>query len=564
MENIFLQFSILLGITVSVAFVVRMLRQPLIVAYIIAGIIAGPVFLNVVKGSENILQSFAQFGIVLLLFVVGLNLNLKHLKFFGKDIFVGGTLQFLFTAGFGALIMSLLGFSWISSLFVAVCITFSSTIVVVKLLSDKRDLESVYGRYVVGLLVVQDLIAIGILMFLNGSQAVGLSWQAASILFGAKAGLLAIGVYFAAHVILPKIIEPIAHSNELLFIFTVAWCFGIASLVHAAGFSIEIGAIIAGATLGSSRFQSELSSRIKPLRDFFIVLFFIVLGSELHFGHIAKAIVPGVLISTFVLIIDPIILFVIMRRLGYTRRNAFLIGITAAQVSEFAFILAVKGKDLGYIGELELAILTFVALLTITVSSYLIEYNEVLYKKLMPFFQKFGKDTAQKGNGKITEEKIDVFVFGYHRMGWKICEGLIQEKKKFAVVDFNPTTVTRLRERGVPCFFGDASDTEFLSELPLEKAKLIISTIPDPQDEITLIHHIRTRSAQVPIVATLFHKGHIEELYKVGANFVMLPHLLGGHWLVDVLQAKPWTDRTFQTLRKEQTEDLKQRFVNGV
>lgn len=565
MENIFLQFSILLGITVSVAFVVRMLRQPLIVAYIIAGIIAGPVFLNVVKGSENILHSFAQFGIVLLLFVVGLNLNLKNLKFFGKDIFIGGTLQFLFTAGCGALIMNGLGFGWVASLFVAICITFSSTIVVVKLLSDKRDLESVYGRYVVGLLVVQDLIAIGILMFLNtSSSSLVLPWQFALMVGLAKAGLLAIGVYFAAHFILPKIIEPIAHSNELLFIFTVAWCFGVASLVHAAGFSVEIGAIIAGATLGSCRFQSELSSRIKPLRDFFIVLFFIVMGSELHFGHIANAIFPGLLISAFVLIIDPVILFVIMRQLGYTRRNAFLIGITAAQVSEFAFILAVKGKELGYLGELELAILTLVALLTITVSSYLIEYNEVIYKKLIPFFHKFGKDTAQKGIGKIVEERFDVFVFGYHRMGWKICEGLIQEKKKFAVIDFNPTIITRLRERGIPCFFGDASDTEFLSELPLEKAKLIISTIPDPQDEITLIHHIRTRSEQVPIVATLFHKGHIEELYKVGANFVMLPHLLGGHWLVDVLQEKPWTDRTFQTLRKDQKEDLKQRFVNGV
>lgn len=563
MENIFLQFSILLGITVSVAFVIRMLRQPLIVAYIIAGIIAGPVFLNVVEGSENILHSFAQFGIVLLLFVVGLNLNLKHLKFFGKDIFIGGSLQFLFTAGCGALIMSFLGFSPLASLFVAICITFSSTIVVVKLLSDKRDLESVYGRYVVGLLVVQDLIAIGILMFLNTSPTMALTWQAALVLALAKAGLLAIGVYFAAHWILPKIIEPIAHSNELLFIFTVGWCFGVASLVHAAGFSVEIGAIIAGATLGSSRFQSELSSRMKPLRDFFIVLFFIVLGSELHFSHISKALLPSFLISAFVLIIDPIILFAIMRRLGYTRRNAFLIGITAAQVSEFAFILAVKGKDLGYLGELELAILTLVALLTITVSSYLIEYNEVLYKKLLPFFHKFGKDTARKGNKEMGEEKYDVWVFGYHRMGWKICEGLMAEKKKFAVVDFNPTIIHKLQERGIPCFFGDASDTEFLSELPFEKAKLVISTIPDPEDELTLIHHIRSRSTTVPIIGTLFSKTRIPELYKAGANYVILPHLLGGNFMVDVLQNKAWTERTFKGLRKEQTEDMELKFTRA-
>lgn len=561
-ENIFFQISILLGITVSLAFVIRMLRQPLVVAYILSGIIAGPLFFNVMKGSENLLQSFAQFGIVLLLFVVGLNLNFKHLKFLGRDIFLGGTLQFLFTALAGWFIMRFLGFGWMSSLFVAIAVTFSSTIIIVKLLADKKDSETLYGRFVTGLLVVQDLIAIGILMFFNDPSSSVLSWDIGTLIFLAKMGLLAGGVFLASTFVLPKIIEPISHSNELLFIFTIMWCFGVASLVHLCGFSIEVGAIIAGATLGSSRFQSELSSRIKPLRDFFIVLFFIVLGSELHFGHISEALLPSLLLSLFVLICDPIILYFIMRQLGYTRRNAFLIGVTAAQVSEFAFILAMKGKQLGYVGEKEFSILTLVALTTITVSSYLIAYNETLYKKLLPFFNHFGKDRARKTNPREETSEFDVWVFGYHRMGWKICEGLLEKKEKFAVVDFDPTVIEKLRAQGIPAFFGDASDVEFLAELPLEKAKLILSTIPHFEDQLALVRHIRSRSKSVPIIGTLFHRSYVDELYSAGVNYIILPHLLGGHWMSEVLKAKAWSGRTFESLRKEQVKDLQAKYTH--
>ena len=559
-ENIFFQLSILLGITVSLAFVIRMLKQPLVVAYILSGIIAGPIFFDVLKGSEILLQSFAQFGIVLLLFVVGLNLNFKHLKVLGRDIFLGGTLQFLFTSLAGWFIMRFLGFGWMSSLFVAIAVTFSSTIIIVKLLADKKDSETLYGRYVIGLLVVQDLIAIGLLMFFNDSKPSLLSWDVQTILFLAKMGILAGGVYLSSAYVLPKIIEPISHSNELLFIFTIAWCFGVASLVHLCGFSIEVGAIIAGATLGSSRFQSELTSRIKPLRDFFIVLFFIVLGSELHFGNISQALVPSLLLSAFILICDPIILYFIMRQLGYTRRNAFLIGITAAQVSEFAFILAVKGKQLGYVGEKEFSILTLVALTTITISSYLIAYNETIYKKLIPFFQRFGKDKARKSGLALGQENFDVWVFGYHRMGWKICEGLMEKKEKFAVVDFDPTVIEKLKSQGIPVFFGDASDVEFLAELPLEKSKLILSTIPHFEDQLALVRHIRSRSKSVPIIGTLFSRAYMAELYAAGTNYILLPHLLGGHWMSEVLKTKAWTGRTFDSLRKEQEKDMQAKF----
>ena len=218
-ENIFFQLSILLGITVSLAFVIRMLKQPLVVAYILSGIIAGPIFFDVLKGSENLLQSFAQFGIVLLLFVVGLNLNFKHLKVLGRDIFLGGTLQFLFTSLAGWFIMRFLGFGWMSSLFVAIAVTFSSTIIIVKLLADKKDSETLYGRYVIGLLVVQDLIAIGLLMFFNDSKPSLLSWDVQTILFLAKMGILAGGFISLLPMCFPKSLSRfLIPTNFFLFL----------------------------------------------------------------------------------------------------------------------------------------------------------------------------------------------------------------------------------------------------------------------------------------------------------------------------------------------------------
>ena len=276
-ENIFLQISILLGITVSIAFIVRLLRQPLMIAYIVAGIIAGPVFLNVIHGDSSSFQAFAELGVVLLLFLVGLSLDFKYIRRVGKVAVVAGVGQVLFTGVIGWLLLTALGLGTFEALYLSIAITFSSTIIIIKLLSDKQDLESVYGRFTVGLLLVQDVIAITVMILFKTFFSGNGTWGALSI-FLLKGGVLVAVIYFLARVLLPPLLNKVANSGEFLFLFTIAWCFGISSLVYWFGFSLEIGAVMAGISLGSSKYSLEIGSKIRPLRDFFIVLFFIILG----------------------------------------------------------------------------------------------------------------------------------------------------------------------------------------------------------------------------------------------------------------------------------------------
>jgi len=361
--------------------------------------------------------------------------------------------------------------------------------------------------------------------------------------------------------LIPRILDHVATSSEFLFIFTLAWCFGISSLMNWAGFSLEIGAIIAGISLGSSPYQSEISSRIKPLRDFFIVLFFIILGSEMGITNSSSLILPGLILSLFIIFGNPFILYYTFRLLKFTRRNSFLAGVTAGQVSEFGFILIFTGVQLGHLNGIELPLFTIIALTTIFVSSYAITYNEQLYKWIRPLLDTFGLDRFQQ---KEQHANIyDVWVVGYHRIGWKICESLAKEKKTFAVIDYNPKSIAKLHRRNIPAFFGDVADVEFLESIPLEKAKMILLTIPEPDDQLTIIKHIRMKSESIYIIANLYHTNQLEELYQAGANYVMMPHLLGGQWISQVIEERPWTKKTFIDLKKEQREEMKLRFTVG-
>jgi len=525
--DIFVELSVIIIIAVAVGWIMRLLRQPLVIGYILTGIIVSPHFLNIVSSTEAI-ATFAHIGIAFLLFVVGLNLNPRIIKDVGKVSLITGVGQVIFTSVIGFLIGRLLGFSTIVSVYIAVALTFSSTIIIMKLLSDKGDLETLYGRIAIGFLIVQDLIVILILMVIASIPA-GANFTAlifGTILkgFGLLVLLFLIGIY-----ILPLITKAIAKSQELLLLFSIGWCLALASFFYYFNFSMEIGALLAGVTLAMSPYRYEISSKMKPLRDFFIILFFILLGSQMVFANISQYIIPILIFSAFILIGNPLIVMVLMGLLGYTKRNSFLAGLTVAQISEFSLILIALGVSVGHLTNEILSLVTIIGLITIAGSTYMIIYASKIYpylSKYLGIFERKGKKVDEHRYHK--DEIYDIVLFGYNRIGYSIVKTVQKMKKSLLIVDFNPDVIKRLIARKVPCIYGDVGDSEILERLGLNKAEMVISTVPEEQDNLLLIKKTKEVNKKALIFVTANQVEEALILYDAGADYVILPHLLGG------------------------------------
>ncbi len=554
MENIFAQITALLVLTVGVAWLTRLLRQPIIVAYIFAGIAAGPLLLNIIQKGTDDFALFSQLGVILLLFVVGLSLNFNYIKKIGKIAVLAGIGQAIFTAGLAfGILQFLFGFATLPALYLAIAITFSSTIIITKLLSDKKQTDSLYGRHTIGLLLVQDVIAVLLMIFLTvNGDAGNLADSILKLLTGGF--LLLSGVIVMAKYILPYTLKKIAGSTEFLFIFSLAWCFLLAYLAKTLGFSYEVGAIAAGIALGSSPYQPEINARVTPLKDFFLIIFFILLGAELDFSIIQSALIPSLVLTLFIMIGSPFILYLLYRRMKFTRKTSLFIGLTAAQVSEFGFVLLYLGREMGHVGQYEIAIFTLVAISTIFISAYMITWNEAVFRFLNPLLSVFGK----KDYEEIEEGApiYDIWVVGYHRIGWNIVNALRGKNSSFAVIDFDPTVIETLNKEKISAYFIDVGDVSLLSELPLHKAKLIISTIPNIESQIALIKHVRSHSSETVLIANAPEAKYMASLYEAGADYVMTPHLLGGKWISNLIGNNKVNRKELTELRKEQDEEI--------
>ncbi|MEE4238962.1 MAG: cation:proton antiporter, partial [Anderseniella sp.] len=387
--DVFTEMAVLLLFAAAVGAVGVRLRQPLIVAFIAVGILVGPSVLGWVSANDQI-DLLAKFGITLLLFVVGLKLDLHIIRTMGPVALATGLGQVLFTSVIGYLIALAFGMRPISALYVAVALTFSSTIIIVKLLSDKREVDTLHGRIALGFLIVQDLVVVLAMIGLNAAGTSGgesLTYAALAVLL--KGGVFIILIGLATRYLLPRLLHQLARSPELLVLFGIAWAVALATAGAALGFSKEVGAFVAGVSLASTPYRDALGARLVSLRDFLLLFFFIDLGARLDLGLLGAQLVEALVFSLFVLIGNPLIVMVIMGALGYRARTGFLAGLTVAQISEFSLILAALGVTLGHIDRETMGLITLVGLVTISVSTYLIIYSHQLYERLAPWLKLF-------------------------------------------------------------------------------------------------------------------------------------------------------------------------------
>ncbi len=544
-ESVFYELSVLLIFAAGVAFVGTLLRQPLIVSFIAAGIIAGPSFLDIAHSTEH-LELLAELGISLLLFVVGLKLDLHLIRTTGTVALLTGLGQVLFTSVVGYLICLALGMSPLVSVYVAIALTFSSTIIIVKLLSDKGEIDSLHGRVALGFLIVQDIVVVLVMIVLSAlgvgsGSSDGLAMQLLTVVLTGV--LMLAGVALFIRYGAERLLERLAGAPELMLVFVVGFAVATASLSDYMGFSKELGAFLAGVSLASTSYREVIGGRLAGLRDFMLLFFFLGLGAHLDLSTIGESLGAAVLLSLFVLIGNPFIVMVIMGTMGYSKRTGFLAGLTVAQISEFSLIFIALGAALGHVGAVDVGLVTLVGLITIGLSTYMILYSGYLYRWLEPWLGVFEFRTPyreQMGEPETTATHTDVIVFGLGRFGNNVARGLRQQGLEVLGVDFDPEVVRHWQAQSHPAVYGDANDTSYVALLPLQQARWVISTIPPhpagiTQDDptLTLMKTLRAHGYRGRVVATVQRAVDVPRYKQAGADAVLLPFADAAHRAVE-------------------------------
>lgn len=504
------------------------LRQPLIVSFIAVGILVGPAGTGLVTQHEQV-ELLASIGIALLLFVVGLKLDVQTIQTLGPVALSTGIGQILFTSGIGFLIALALGMGTLTAAYVAVALTFSSTIIIVKLLSDKREIDALHGRIAVGFLIVQDL---AVILAMIGITAIGGERSADQSLAVHVLSIVAKGLGFLGAVallgvrVLPAASTHLARSPELLVLAGIAWAVALAAAGGALGLSKEVGAFVAGASLASTPYREAIGSRLVTVRDFLLLFFFIDLGARLDLSLLGATLGEAIVLSAFVLVGNPLIVMVIMGAMGYRKRTGFLAGLTVAQISEFSLILGALGVSVGHLDREAMGLITTVGLVTIAISTYMIIYSDRLYGWLAPWLGAFERRTPYREAVSDTSlpRRTDVLVIGLGRYGSGIVRHLLLRNRRVMGLDFDPEALARWRDEGVPVVYGDASDPELFDHVPLDGVSWVVSTAPDLDTSRQLLHHLRARGfrGRVAVASRTADEGDVLRLE--GASVILRPY----------------------------------------
>jgi Kef-type K+ transport system membrane component KefB len=521
----------------------RFASVPSIVAYILAGLALGPGtgLLTVTEAIEVISEA----GIVLLLFLVGLELSFEKIRDVGKVALVAGLGQIAFTVSTGYVLSRLLGFNSTESLILGTALTFSSTIVAVKLLTQKNELDSLYGRIAVGISLVQSLAVIVIVTFVSALGGAGefdlpSIGGAIALSFLGMVALLATALA-SARWVLPRIFGWMSSSLEGLFIWSLSWCFLLVVAAQLLGLTIEIGAFIAGLSLAQLPYVLELRNRVRPLMNFFIAIFFTSLGVRMEVQSAIEAWFPALVLSVFVIVANSFFFMWVIARFGYGEGTAFRAGVSMAQVSEFSFILAALMLANGFIDETFLSIFTLVGLVTIAVSTYLILYNGELYERLRGswFLRLFRARPDAEAVGEERPQALEghVIVVGLNALGSLLIEELKRRGETVLAIDTDPRKLGRYTGHKL---LGNVDNETVLKDANFHQAKLVVSALQI--EDVNNLLAYRCRQEEIPCSIHAFDRSVVHELRLIGATHLMIPKNNGVRRMIEALRERGFVE----------------------
>lgn len=528
--DIFFQLGVVFIIAAVAAFILRLIKQPQILAYVLVGILITPVFQLITD--TTIIQSMSMIGIAFLLFLVGLEMDLKSLKNVAFVSSLGGAIQIVILFVLGYLTALLLGFLSLEAAYIGLMLSFSSTMIVMKLLSDKRQLNTLHGRIVIGILLLEDIIAIFALSILTSINGFNLSLFGIAIL---KFLSLFAAAYLFSRFVFPSVFKFAAKRNELLLITSLAVCFIFSLAYQYLGFSIAIGAFIAGIALGNLEYSFEIIGRVKSLRDFFSLLFFVSLGMGLSLAVIKNMWKPLIVFIVIIIFIKPFITMVVCSLFRYTKKPAFLSAVSLAQMGEFSLIIGAQGLLLGHLSQDIFSLMVMVVLFSITLTSYFIKYDSLLYRISEKPLKIFDVFTTEGLEYLPSEVKPRVVLCGHNRIGYSILKSFEKVKKKVLIVDYNPEIISKMVKEGYHCLYGDVTDSEIIDRMNLKHIKMLISTVPDIQESHLLIKKVKEVNKRAKIIVTASEIDEALKLYEWGAHYVIMPHFLGGEHVAKMI-----------------------------
>ena len=501
--------------------------------------------------SGEALELLSELGIAVLLFIVGLKLDLGLIRNLGSAALVIGGTQIVLTGGLAFLICSLMGIATQPSLYIATALAFSSTIIVVKILSDKHEIDQLHGQVALGILIIQDFVVILAMMYIstlgnaNGSADVNIMSELIRvsgwvILLG---GLLWVFIRFISD----RLAGSMAHSPELLLCFSMAWAIALAALCHHIGLSKELGGLLAGISLASTEYRNAIISRLTSIRDFLLLFFFILLGARLDLSNLNEQIPAALVLSTFILLFKPLVITSTAGFMGFRKRTAFLSGLSLGQISEFSFIFMAMAVAAGAVNEDALGLVTLVGLITIGISAYAIKFSNQTYHMLEPVLGLFERSTKihKAHQSQKKAKKYDAIIFGYGRYGQELTDALNKKKYKVLVVDFNPEVIERCKKDKRDFIYGDANDPHFYKNLPLDDTKWIISAMPRHHTGLThedprhyMVEALKQHKFDGQIIVAVSRKQDEKSLKKSGADIVFYPFREAADFAVKTLSQK--------------------------
>lgn len=544
-QTILINISLVVIIAAILAFISRLLKQELILAYILTGIILGPLVLGLIQ-DKVLIGGFAEIGITFLLFVAGLEMSVKKFKESLGTSMTAGVIQVISVALVSFFILVAFSFSRIEAIWLGIAIAFSSTVVITKLLADKNELNTLRARLIIGIMLAQDIIAIIALAILSKEITTTFVLLALSNLI-----LLGLIALFLNYTILKPVINRAASSSELLFLVSIAFLFLFTGMAYILNLSIAIGAFIAGILLANTPYSMEIGVKTKTLRDFFAIMFFVSIGMWLT--NIDKSILLP-LLSVFVILVifEPLVTAIFLRIRGYKARTALDTGFSFAQLSEFTLIITLYALTLGIVSQRGFDLIVLTAVITMAITPYTMKLGGLFHRcKILNFIKLPIKEKVKH----ITPGKKTILFFGCHRMGTVLFRGLEKYKNKLLVVDFDPDIIKGLERQGISYMYGDVLDKEFLEKIPVKDLKVVLSTIPKKEENIVLINYFKKIKPTLFITVKAEKIHDALELYDKGADYVILPQIIGGEQSVEMI--KKLNKKEFKKLQDKHIKYLK-------